>query len=232
MTQNRKYYGMTSTQIGILAALAGVACLLFGLAAWFLLRGNASPLAFAPEATPIPQSTSTPFAIPTLAATETPTAIPYEVLVPEGWVQFKTTLVEIWLPKEFKREDSKASDEPATLELEMRGFASESSLYPVLVMIYYEPLTVGSLDIYVDNSLAKLSADTRVTERRKVTINSVDAVRISMEARYEGIDATAAYYIFLDGGTVWIVQYFAQINDFYTLLDTFEKSVKTFRVVR
>jgi len=233
MTQNRKYFGMTTKQIAILAGLAVGACLLFAAGGWLLLRGGAGMFTRAPQYTPIPQLTSTPFVIPSLTPTETPTPVPYELLVPEGWVQFKTTLVEIWLPKGFKQ-DKKAND-PADLappELQMAGTTSQSPLSHLMVMISYEPLAAASLDAHLDGDLANLPADTLLTERRKVTVNSVDAVQMLFETRYEGFDINMRTYVFLDGGTIWFVQYLAQINEFYTMLDTIDASVKTFRVVR
>ena len=200
VARNRKYFGMTTTQIGILGGLAGAACFLFAVAGCLFLRGGLGSLASAPQPTPVPQSTATPFVLPTLALTETPTPIPYEMLIPEGWVQFKTALVEIWLPKGFKQQ--KAVDDPndpATLEMQISGLASETSIYPSIVMIYYEPLTVDSLDTYVDKVLATTSPENRVTEKRKITINSVEAIRVVMETRYQSLDATAVNYIFLDG---------------------------------
>ncbi len=233
MEQNRKYFGMTPTQIAILAGLAGAACLLFGVGGWLFLRGGPGLLARAPQNTPVPQATATMVVIPTASPTETPTPVPYEMLIPQGWVQFKTALVEIWLPKGFKQEkkskNAVALGEP---ELEMMGFPVESSLYPMIVAIYYEPLSANSLDDQIDRELAVLSTDERVTERRKVTVNGVEAVRILVETRIESFDANLVMYIFLDGGTIWIVQYVAQINDFYTMSDLINQSVKTFRVVR
>lgn len=230
MTQNRKYFGMTTTQLAILGGLAGTACLLFGIVGILLLRGLNKP-ARAPQNTPVPLLTATPFVLPTLAPTGTPTPVPYELLIPEGWDQFKTALVEIWLPKGFKQEKPKPSDS-ASPELALIGTVSETSLNPVIVMIYYEPLAAGSLDTYVDVALGNLPAEDRVVEKKKININSVDAFRAVIETRIDNIDANAMIYILPDGGTVWTIFYFAQINDFYAMLDTFEKSVKTFRPVR
>ena len=233
VTRSRKYFGMTTTQIAILAGLAGAACLLFAVAGWLALRGGS--LAPAPQDTPVPQSTATPFVLPTLTLTETPTPVPYEMLIPEGWVQFKTALVEIWLPKGFKQQKPKPSDDLSdslTLDLEMVGAASDTSLYPVIVMVSYEPLTVGSLDAYVENLPIQLSSEIRVAGKRKVTINSVEAVVVLLEMRLSGDEVNDQVYIFLDGGTVWFVQYVAQIKEFYELLPMFEQSIRTFRTVR
>lgn len=236
MTQNRNYFGMTPTQIGILAGLAGIACLLFGLAGWFVFRGNSNLFASAPQKTPIPQSTLTPFVMPTLMLTETPTPVPYEMLIPEGWVQFTTGLVEIWLPAEFKQADPGIFPEITDLampELFMREAASDTSLYQMLVTISYEPLTAVSLDAYLDAEVAKLPSTVRVAERRKAFVNSTEVVRFVFETRTDNqIDANDMAYVFLDGSTVWYVEYVAQINEFYEKLSMFEQSVKTFRFVR
>jgi hypothetical protein len=236
MTQNRNYFGMTTTQIGILAGLAGIACLLFGSAGWLVFREGFNLSARSPENTAIPHATSTPFVMPTLASTQTPTPVPYELLIPDGWVQFKTGLAEIWLPAEFRQADPGGLPDMTDLampELFVREAASDSSLYQMLVMISYEPLTADSLDAYLDTEIAKLPATVRVAERRKAFVNSTEVVRFVFETRTDNqIDVNDMAYVFLDGSTVWYVEYVAQINEFYEKLSMFEQSVKTFRFVR
>jgi hypothetical protein len=236
MEQNRKYFGMTTTQIAILAGLAVAACLLFAVAGLLVLRGGPGSFAPAPQATPIPQSTATPFALPTLTPTETLTPVPYEMLIPEGWAQFKTALVEIWLPKGFKQQKPKPSDDLAaslTLDLEVvRPPSKKTSLNPVIVMVSYEPLVAESLDAYVEGLPAQLSTDVHVAAKRKVTINSVDAILVLLEMKINSDEVNDQVYVFQDGGTVWFIQYMAQINEFYDMLPTFEQSIKTFRPVR
>src|SRR5260370_864201 len=107
MQQNRKFFGMTPLQLGILAGLAGAACLLVGWACWLILRGSMRPFGRVPENTPVPHVTITMIVIPTSPPTETPTPLPYDMLIPSGWAQFKTRLVEIWLPSNFKPGDPK-----------------------------------------------------------------------------------------------------------------------------
>jgi len=235
MTQNRKNFGMTHSQIGILAGLAGAACLLFAAAGWLLLRRGPGIFARAPQNTPVSQSTATPFVIPTSMPTETPTPVPYEMLIPEGWVQHKTALVEIWLPAEFKLGDSKLfsdSANSAMRELIVARATSTSSPYQMLVMISYEPLPAGSLDAYLDSQIVNFPADIRVAERRKVAVNSMEVVRFVFETRSDNVDVNDLAYVFLDGSTVWYIEYVARINEFYEMLSMFEQSVKTFRIVR
>jgi hypothetical protein len=235
MQQNRKFFGMTPLQLGILAGLAGAACLLVGWAGWFILRGDRSPFGRVPENTPVSQVTSTMIVIPTLTPTETPTPLPYKMLIPSGWAQFKSGLVEIWLPSNFKPGDSKLLNDStkfAIPELIMTGAASKSSLYQMLVTVSYEPLTTDSLDAFLDGKVAKFPTEIRVAERRHASVNSIDAIRLLFETRSKNVDIDVLTYVFLDGSTVWYVEYGAQINEFYDMLPTFEDSVKTFRIVR
>lgn len=235
MTQDRKYFGMTTMQIGILSGLAVAACLVVGLVGVLLIRGGANAFGRAPETPPLPQSTSTPFVLPTVAASETPTPIPYETLVPGGWIQFKTALVEIWLPTGFEQADPQKFTDPGdmeTHELVMSGTVAETSQNTMLVMISYKPLTASSLDAQLDSDLAKKPINVRLTERKKVSVNSVEAVRLVFEMRDENSEMNQMTYVFQDGSTIWFVQYLAPINEFFEMLDEFERSVKTFRVVR
>lgn len=233
MTEDRKYFGMTSRQIAILAGLAVAFLVLLGVGGWLVLGGGRARLAPAPLNTPVPQPTVTPFVIPTASSTATLTPVPYEMLIPEGWVQSKTALVEIWLPKEFKSAKS-AGDATnlGTLDLVLTGVTAKSSPYKMLVMVSYEPLTADSLDAYLAGEISSLPSDRRLAAKNKVSVNSVDAVKLLFERRTDNVDFNELAYVFLDGGTVWHVIYVAQINEYFTMLDMFETSIKTFRIVR
>lgn len=228
MTQNRKILGMTSTQVGILIGLAALVCILFAVILWMMFGGNIQLPSFSsPQITTTPQVTSTPVVLPTITPTATLTPVPYEQLIPNGWKQFKTELVEIWLPPYFKTVDKSEGE-----ELSLQGVSSKNSLFNVLAAVSFEPLNGDSLDAHLDTALLKLDPMTRLTERRKVSLNSTDAVRMMFEARIQTVDVTQLTYAFQDGGTVWIVYYIAQINEFYELLPIFEQSVKTFRMAQ
>jgi len=239
MTQNQKNSGMTSAQMGILLGLGALACILFGVIAWFLFGGNIQLPSFSrvSESTPTPQLTPTPFVLPTLTPTATLTPIPYEQLIPNGWKQFKTELIEIWLPEGFKPTDPKEFKEisqsgSAIPELILISTISDPALYRIVMGVSYEPLTTDSLESFLDQELPKVPPDVVVTERRKTSLNSQEVFKITVEARINNIDSVTLYYVFLDGGTVWYVQYGAQINDYYQMLPLFEQSAKTFRIVR
>ena len=234
MTENRKYFGLTTTQIGILSGLAVAACLVFALTGWFVFRGG-SGFSRLPVNTSVPQATSTPFVIPTITPTLTPTPIPYEQLIPTGWTQHRTELVELWLPSGFKIASSGVSGisgNSVLLEMALTGSASDSSTYETFVTVSFEPLTSDSLDTFVDSRLSNIPADINMAERRKIQINSTEAYRLMFEGHSNNISTNDLLFIFQDGSVIWYVRYSAEIREFYEMLSTFEQSVKTFRIVR
>lgn len=232
----QKYFGMTRLQLGILAGLAGILILVLGVGAFLVLR-NVSPAASAPQATftPPPTVTSAAATPPTVTPTPAPTAIPYEQLIPAGWKQYKTSLVEIWLPANFKLGDKKTLKQTAQLafnELFITEVPSKTSTYNMLVSISYDLMTGDSLDDFLQTKLQQLPPEIRVTDRRTVYVNTVEARRLMLEFRVNNIDINDMVYVFQDGNTVWYVEYVAQIGEFFENLPIFEQSIKTFRTVR
>jgi hypothetical protein len=115
-------------------------------------------------------------------------------------------------------------------DLILRGSVSAKSPNRIFVTVSYEPITADTLDAFVTARLTGLGL--APSERSKVSLNTVPAVRLVFSGRKGNIDTNELTYVILDGTTVWYVQYTAQINDFYNLLGDFESSVKTFRVVK
>jgi len=233
MTRSKKYFGMTGSQVGILVALAGALLLLLCIAGW-LIFGNGINFSRLSQVTLVPVTSPTLIVPPTLTPTPIPTSIPYEQLIPEGWAQHRTELIEIWLPSAFKdtkRVPPKGVKTLAVPELILTKSASKTSIYSMWVIVSYEPLTTESLDTFLDVKFQSVSSDLRVVERRNVVVNSTEAVRVVIETRLNNVDANELAYIFQDGATIWYVMFGAQINEFYAELDSFEDSVQTFRLV-
>lgn len=235
MNEERKYFGMTLRQVGILGGLAGIFILLVCISGWFVLRNIRLGFSQPPTQAPTPTFTLTPLTAPTITPTITQTPVPYEQLIPNGWVQYKTGLVEIWLPPNFKKADASLLGDISNLaipELVLSEVKSKTSLYNMLAGISYEPLVGDSFDSFLDGKLAQIPPDIRLTERRKISLNAQDVVRLMFEFRSNNTYVDDLTYVFQDGGTVWYVEYIAQINEFYDNLPIFEQSAKTFRIVR
>lgn len=234
MIENRKYFGMTTAQLGILGGLAAAACLVFALTGWFIFRGGFG-FSRSPAKTPTPQATSTPLVIPTITPTLTPTPIPYEQLIPAGWTQHRTELVELWLPSEFKIAGSSIpgiSGNSVLLEMALTGTTSDSSAHQMFVTVSFEPLTSDSLDMFLDSRLSNIPADINMAERRKIQLNSTEAYRLMFEGHSNNVSTNDLLFVLQDGSVIWYVRYSAEIKEFYEMLSTFEQSIKTFRIVR
>jgi hypothetical protein len=232
------FAGMTRRQVGILAGMAVFLLLFLCVGGSVVAGGFGGGLGqSAPDQPPTVVPTVTPMLViqPTLTPTITPTPMPYEQLVPAGWNQYKTSLVEIWLPSNFKLADNRTVNITAGFalpELLVTEVPSKSSSFTMLVGISYDLLTGDSLDKFLDAKFPSLPYQARVSDRRTVYVNTVEARRIVVEFRINNIDYNDMVYVFLDGQTVWYVEYVAQISEFFDNLPVFEQSIQTFRTVK
>lgn len=239
MDSNQKYLGMTVPQLGIIGGLAGLLCAVLCVGGWLILGDGVLPSAPQPIP-PTAHSTATMFVPPTLTPTIVPTTIPYEQLIPQGWKQHKTPLVEIWLPGEFRKTTKKVIEfyqKQITLELSLTRTPTETTIYNMYVIVAYEPLRGDSLDSHFELA-PTLPPETsthpsRLVEQRDVILNGKPALRLLLEEKtLDNLDFNSLIFVFIDGDLVWYVQYSAHLIEFYTNLETFEKSILTFRPVK
>jgi len=236
MNQDRKYFGMTTMQIGILAGLAGVVLILFCIVGNLVLSKARAALMPQPVATiSAPEATATLLLTPTLTSTPALTALPYESLIPAGWAQYRTELYEIWMLPGYKTANTDMlvlglGGNPI-VDLSLRGATSSKAPNKIYVTVSYEPMNTDSLDTFITQKVTALGL--APSERSKVTLNTVQAVRLIFSGRKgNNTDINELTYVFQDGTTVWYVQYTAEITEFYNLLSNFESSAKTFRLVK
>ena len=234
MNDEKKYFGMTKMQLGILAGLAVVLILVVGTGGWLVLGDSNLGRSQRSAATVAPTVTSIVVMPSTLTPTITPTPIAYEQLIPADWKQYKTSLIEIWLPANFKESTKKNSDilnSFSFIELLATEVSSKSSAYNMQVAVTYDLLTADSLDEHLKGKLPHLPYQARVTDSRTVYVNTVEARRFVIEYRADNVDYNDLVYVIQDGDTVWYVQYAAEISEFFTNLPMFEQSILTFRMV-
>jgi len=235
MNQNKKYFGMTMTQLGILGGLGVMVILLFCFVGILFVRKGAGGAAQqSVPATLTLQPTATLILTPTQTSTPGPTPVPYESLIPAGWTQYRTALYEIWMLPGYKSAKGDLlvnglGGDPI-VDLSLRGATSTKAANKIYLSVAYEPMTDDSFDAFINQRL--LSLGLPPSERSKVTLNTIPAVRLVFTGRKGNIDFNQLTYVLLDGTTVWYVQYSAQINDFYNLLPNFEASARTFRWVK
>jgi hypothetical protein len=236
MDLNKKYFGMTVMQLGILAALAGLVFVLFCVVGYLILgKVTGSSVTSLPTATTTIQPTVTMVLTPTPTTTPAATPLPYESLIPAGWAQYRTSLIEVWMPPGYKVTKTTAMlvtglGGSPIMDLSLTGSTSKKAPNKIYMTVSYEPLTTDTLDAFITQKLTGLGF--APSERSKVTLNTVPAVRLVFTGRKGNTDINELTYVILDGTTVWYIQYTAEINDYYNVLANFESSVKTFRVVK
>lgn len=227
---------MTVMQLGILGGLGATAIILFCIIGVLIAKkglGN-SAQQLPPTAT-LQEATVTPVLTPTQSPTPTLTPIPYEQLIPEGWAQYGTALYEIWMPPGYKAVKTTkvlitGLGGTPIVDLAIKGSYSAKSANQIFLVISYEPLTADTLDNFITQRLIGLGIVP--SERSKVTLNNVPAVRLVFTAREGNTDFNELTYVLLDGTTVWYVQYSADITDYFNSISNFETSAKTFRWTR
>lgn len=235
MNDDKKYFGMTGMQIGVLGGLAGLAMLLFCIIGVMVVR-NGLRVSAPPPSTSTPLPTITPIFTPTFTSTPAATPVAYESLLPSGWVQHKTALFELWLPTGYSAANADVLitglGNASIIDLTLRGRFTSKSPHRIYVLVSYEPLMAASLDELISQRLSELGPYLSLSERSKTDLNTVPAVRLMFSGRKGSFDINELTYIVLDGTTVWYIQYTAELTEFYELLSTFESSAQTFRVVR
>lgn len=232
MDEERKYFGMTKVQIGILGGLAGVLLIIICVGVWLISRGGGLGAAGSSVPTVVPTVTSVNITPPTPTPTITQTPIPYEQLIPADWKQYKTSLVEIWMPGNFKVADRSTKDITANFgipDLLLAEVSSKSSAYTMLVSVSYDLTTSDSLDALLDEKFPSIPYQSRITDKRTVFVNTHEARRIVIEFKVDNIDYNNMVYVIQDGNTVWYVEYVAQIAEFFDNIEVFEQSINTFR---
>jgi len=232
MNEEQKYFGMTRMQIGILAGLAGALLIIACVGALLIFRGGGAALVNPSVPTAVPTVTSIVATPATLTPTITPTPIPYDDLIPADWNQYKTSLVEIWMPGNFKIADRNTKDITVNFgipDLLLAEVSSKSSAYTMLVSVSYDLTTSDSLDALLDEKFPSIPYQSHVSDRRTVYVNTHEARRLVIEFKVDNIDYNNMVYVIQDGNTVWYVEYVAQIAEFFDSIGIFEQSISTFR---
>ena len=115
-------------------------------------------------------------------------------------------------------------------DLALSASLTAKSTKKIYMTVSYEPVTADTLDAFITARLTGLGVTP--SERTKITLNTVPAVRLIFSGRKGNNDINELTYVILDGTTVWYIQYTAEITDYFNALANFESSVKTFRVVK
>lgn len=253
--RTKRYFGMTIIQLAILGCLAFVAC---GTVAGGLLFASSSTIGGgialfpspAPSATPLP--TSTPFLTATPAPTSTATLIPYEELIPPGWNQHTTTILELWVPPQFNSINIDV-ERQATIDLYRdlgyEDYAEDLENNPSAYVFWFKHsdpgsnlftpninigpalMTAADLDTYLNQAYADGPQEFVVVNRQEFAVGNYEARRWLLEANLNNIYIGVAQYAIFDGTDVWFITGGSHFNEFYSWLPEFDKVARTFRLI-
>lgn len=254
--RKKRYLGMTVIQLIVLGCLVVAACGTIGAGVWLVTSslssggvGLVAPAPVQPTATfPPPEPAAT--ATATLVPTQTP--IPYESLIPDGWEQYRTDKIEIWLPPDYQSEDvgvglrnaiqtykdlgrddlaQKLENGPPAYELWFNNRNPATGGFKTSVTVSSVLMSGNSLDEYLDELYFDLTMDIHVVDRRVFKIQNYEARRTTIETAPGSLDIITSEYAIADGTFVWFITCTATLNDFYTLQPTFDQIARTFRFV-
>ncbi len=253
--RSRRILGLTVFQLVVLTCLGGLTLAVLAGGFWYVSTTAGlfpTPIVL-PSATPTPTWTLTPTLTPFPTATITPLRTPTpRVLIPEGWAQYNTGEVEMWLPPEFQwvddppalykdlsaafkkagRDDLAAPLEknPPEYKMLFQGYTPGRLLFIPTVSLDATLLTTSTLDRWVEQAFATLPDGFFVAQRMPFEMEKYSARRVVVEANLNSLYLGYAHYFIYDGANVWHVICTAHIREFYTLLPIFDQIVQTFRL--
>lgn len=176
--------------------------------------------------------------------TPEPTTIP-------GWKKFTGSHVEIWLPERFVGGETSSMIEKLKMQyqgLEPIAEALDSSEHKIRLwafdpepgppafltyaMVGADELKSGaSLEAWVQDSLAQLTADEKVIEQGSAPLRDDPAYRTVVETRYPNRRVKELTYYIQRDDLVWIVIYATDSKEYDARLPDFERSAQTLTVL-
>ena len=252
-------FGMTNSQLGILAGAAAVVLLVIGGLSWFVFAPPSpeQPTAVATQAPPTPSPHVQVIVVtsPPTPSPEVATSVP-----PEGWVEFQTQGARLWLPSNFVGGDMRVSRAESINSVTRLGGARFKSTVkamkqapsrlvmwmidktvsnnPIImnILVTHEVSAEGTdIEQYIQSSTmgASTAQSTTVFETKKITLLGREARRVAyrqqIQAGYE--IAGVAYYI-KDENDFWVVDYMLDPNKYTDMLSMVEQSIHTFDLVK
>jgi len=252
--KSKRYLGMTALQLAILGCLAFVACGAIAGGVFFVSSGPTGPgISIFPSREPssTPQPTMTPFLSETPTIPPTATLVPYEELIPNGWNQYTTNSLELWLPTQFEQADvgqerqdridlyeqlgyddiaRELEENPPAYVLWFKVSEPGSTLYITDLTVETVLMDAPSLDEFLDREYASLPQEFILVNRQEVSVGNYEARRALLEANLSNVYIGVAQYAIFDGVNVWFITCGSNFNEFYTWLPEFDKIARTFRL--
>jgi len=229
-SSKKRYFGLTVNQVVILCLFGLATVVVVGVGGWWILGmafpANALPTeTIPPTFTPLPSWTPGPTR--TRVPSPTATGADYQSSIPQGWVQFTSGKVELWMPPNFVKAD------PGK-DLILAKDKNAAQNFTTNVLLGVDPLPVP-LDEYISESVKYFPGmssiiDMTLLEKRVFTIGDYEVRRLRVETIVSTIPVEAAMYLVKDNDKVWMITCSTYFDEYYDWLPTFDKIARTFRI--
>ena len=260
-SKNARHFGLTNSQLGILAGAAVVALLIICGLSWFVFMppssGQSSAVATEVPPTPSPHIQETFTAPLPTPSPEIATSVP-----PGGWVEFQTEGATLWLPASFVGGDLLHSKAETIAKISKLGkfyknvvnglktIGPEVVLWMVdktpkqtdiITTVAAEHITSTEdtgIDQYIQSYLNSSENGTPVAmmltinQTKKMTLLGREARQLTYSSTYAGHEETGIRYYIKDGSDIWIVDYNLIPDEYVDMLPIVEQSIHTFNLVK
>ena len=248
MKTGQRFFGMTLAQVGILAALAFVACIVMGILGTLMLRATPAPQQIQPTYTLQPSPTTV------VTSTPWPTVTP----IPD-WQEysFADGRARIWLPARYIGGDTVTSSETimerlrATFDDEafasdiqeliassdVSFFAFDTEYTSVVRFMFVGSETLSpdltiTMDDYLNRMMDNVTGSDRVIERQVTQLGDNPVGILVVETQVPAGDVevyvTLAVYVIQVDNTMWLITFRTGRDEFVSYRSTIEASAGSF----
>jgi hypothetical protein len=255
--KNRRIFGMSSMQLGILGILSLLAIVvIFG--GFIILSsspqaGGSSvlPTSSAPEF--LPDSATTPELLDITELSLTATMDPNAAQIPPDWKQYRDSLIEVRVPPQFNSVDYESirqerirffreqGSEILASQFEQDIFEGrfwfkfsqpETVPFVTSVIIKAEFLPTDTLTDYVDQVYGEDLQGYELLDRQTYPIEGLEAERLLMVVSLnEELSLGVAEYVVTDEINLWIISCWSDFNEFPAWLPEFDRVARSFRLL-
>lgn len=226
---DRKMFGLTVVQLGMLAGLAIMAVCSLGVVGLLIMTSDPVPLS--PQGgnggALLPTEPVLPTVVPTITPTlpPSPTSPPTPFVPPQDWIKFESEGASVWLPGNYIGGDMLAQREETikniTTQVKMSELGikmlKESPDYRILAAVQNKPGIIALTTVYIEKhdgqkDLIKYlsenveTEETTVFARKKLTISGYEARRVDYEYKM-GAQVSNGIEVAIQGkNTIWVIQ--------------------------
>ena len=232
LSSKTRYFGMSITQVIVLACFGLVTMGVVGFGAWTVLRSSFPRGLFPtqevlPTWTHLPTRTLYPTRTPA-GPSPTPTEVDYKSLIPEGWVQFTSGKVEIWMPDNFEKAD------PGAYLIYAKDKNADQN-FQTNILLGTDIASSLDMDVYIRENVRYFPTynslvDMTLLEKKRFSIGSYETMRLKIETIILGMPVEAAMYIVKEGDKFWIITCSTYFGNYRAWLPIFDNIARTFRL--